>query len=155
MAGGDIEDFEAAAERAFQARRPAWLTEQSADGMLRNYGTHATRILELAEREPRLGRCFTGSHVSLAEAIYSVRAETAQRMGDIVFRRTELGTAGHPGAVALNELQALLAAELGWSEQRGAQERALVESELERYLATPPTPATQGTRAPGTIARSA
>lgn len=137
LTGGDIPDFESAA-RAFQARRPPWLTVESSDGMLRNYGTHAVRILDLAEREPELGRCFTNSHVSLAEAIYAVRAETAQRMGDIVFRRTELGTGGHPGTAALDELQALLRAELGWSEQRSAAERTLVEREMERYLATPP-----------------
>jgi glycerol-3-phosphate dehydrogenase len=106
--------------------------------MLRNYGTHAAQILDLAEREPRFGRCFTGSHVSFAEAVYAVRAETAQRMGDVVFRRTELGTDGHPGIAALDELQALLSDECGWSAPRTAEERAIVEREFERYLATPP-----------------
>jgi glycerol-3-phosphate dehydrogenase len=136
LTGGDIEDFEGAV-RAFQARRPAWLSEESAEGMLRNYGTHAVRVLQLAEQEPGLARCFTGSHVSLAEVIYAVRTETAQRMSDIVFRRTELGTDGHPGTAALGELQSLLAAESGWSEQRASQERAIVEREFARYLATP------------------
>jgi glycerol-3-phosphate dehydrogenase len=136
LTGGDIEDFESAA-RAFQARRPSWLSAKSAEGMLRNYGTHASRVLELAEREPRLARSFTGSHVSLAEAIYAVRAEAAQRMSDIVFRRSELGTDGHPGAAAMDELEALLSAELGWSEQRACEERAIVEREFDRYLATP------------------
>jgi hypothetical protein len=64
-------------------------------------------------------------------------------MGDIVFRRTELGTDGHPGAAALDELQALLSHELGWSAQRAADERALVEREFVRYLATPPATQTQ------------
>lgn len=137
LAGGDIADFTSAVN-AFQARRPSWLTAKSSEGMLRNYGTHATRVLELAEREPRLGRLFTGSHVSFAEAIYAARAETAHRMGDIVFRRTELGTDGHPGTAALDELQGLLGAELGWSEQRSAEERASVEREFQRYLAAPP-----------------
>ena len=146
LAGGDIADFTSALH-AFQARRPSWLTVQSAEGMLRNYGTHATRVLELAEREPGLGRLFTGSHVSFAEAIYAVRAETAHRMGDIVFRRTELGTDGHPGKPALDELQRLLGAELGWSEQRSAEERASVERELERYLAAPPARGEPGARA--------
>jgi glycerol-3-phosphate dehydrogenase len=59
-------------------------------------------------------------------------------MGDIVFRRTELGTDGHPGTAALDELQALLGAELRWSEQRSAAERAVVEREFARYLATLP-----------------
>ena len=136
LMGGDIPDFNAAAHE-FQSHRPGWLTEKSADGMLRNYGTDAVHVLGLADREPQLGRCFTGSHVSLAEAIYAVRSETAHRMGDIVFRRTELGTDGHPGTAALDELQTLLSHELGWNEQRVAQERAIVDREFERYLATP------------------
>ena len=142
LMGGDISDFNSAA-RAFQAQRPAWLTEKAADGMLRNYGTDATRVLDLARQEPKLGRTFTGSHVSLAEAIYSVRAETAPRMSDIVFRRTELGTDGHPGSAAIDELQALLSQELHWTAPRAAEERAIVEREFARYLATPPATQTQ------------
>src|SRR3954471_8620426 len=46
LMGGDIPDFNAAAS-TFQAKRPAWLTEKSADGMLRNYGTDAARVIEL------------------------------------------------------------------------------------------------------------
>jgi len=142
LMGGDISDFNSAA-RAFQRQRPAWLTEQAAEGMLRNYGTDATRVLDLARQEPKLGRTFTGSHVSLAEAIYSVRAETAPRMSDIVFRRTELGTDGHPGSAAIDELQALLSQELQWTAHRAAEERAIVEREFARYLATPPATQTQ------------
>ena len=124
--------------------------------MLRNYGTHAARVLELAEREPALGRCFTGSDVSFAEAIYAVRSEMAQRMGDVVFRRTGLGTDGHPGAAALDEMQALLSEELGWSPQRASEERALVDAHLHRYLADSSLPrrhsAILGTAAPSPAA---
>src|SRR5262249_28170085 len=102
-----------------------------------NYGTHAADVVRLAERETALARCFTGSHVSLAEAVYAIRFEMAQRMTDVVFRRTELGTAGHPGAAALDELQALMSKELEWSEQRTANERELVEQPLHRSLAEP------------------
>lgn len=136
LAGGDIPDFESAL-RQFKARTPAWMGASAGEGLFRNYGTHAVRILELAQREPNLARCFTDTHVSLAEMIYSVRNETAQRMSDVVFRRTELGTDGHPGAAALDEVQSVLAHELGWSEQRAAQERSTVEQEFNRFLATP------------------
>jgi glycerol-3-phosphate dehydrogenase len=142
LPGGDIQDFNSSVA-GFETRRPQWLTATAAQGMFRNYGTHAARILELAQREPRLARCFTGSHVSLAEAVHAVRAEMALRMTDVVFRRTELGTDGHPGAAALDELQALLAEELGWSEPRCGEERALVAHELQRFLAEPPDPTQQ------------
>lgn len=136
LIGGDIADFEASL-RAFRSRRPDWLDEGACEGMLRNYGTHATRVVELAAREPAFGRRFTGSHVTHAEAIHAIRAESAYRMSDVVFRRTELGTDGHPGPTALDELQGLMTRELGWSDSRAREERAIVQREFDRFLATP------------------
>jgi glycerol-3-phosphate dehydrogenase len=144
LPGGDIQDFNAAAA-AFEASRPHWLAASAAQGMFRNYGTEAARVIELAQLEPHLARCFSGSHVSFAEAIHAVRKEMAQRMTDVVFRRTELGTDGHPGKAALDELQTLLATELGWSDTRQRDERARVESELRRFLAEPSNRTQQNT----------
>jgi glycerol-3-phosphate dehydrogenase len=134
LPGGAIEDFQAFA-RDLAARRPEWLPRDAAEQLMRNYGTRAMRVLALAEREPALRRCLRGSRVSFAELAYAVREEMAERMTDLVFRRTELGTAGHPGDEALEDLQEFLRVERGWSERRIGQERAAVERHLERYLA--------------------
>lgn len=134
LPGGAIEDFHAFA-RDVAARRPQWMSRGAADQLIRNYGTRAIRVLALAEREPALRRCLRGSNVSCAEIAYAVREEMAERMTDIVFRRTELGTAGHPGDDALEDLQEFLRVERGWTERRIGQERAAVERHLERYLA--------------------
>jgi glycerol-3-phosphate dehydrogenase len=134
LPGGAIEDFQAFA-RDVAARRPEWLPREAAEQLMRNYGTRALRVLALAEREPALRRCLRGSRVSFAELAYAVREEMAERMTDLVFRRTELGTAGHPGDDALEDLQEFLRVERGWSERRIGQERAAVERHLERYLA--------------------
>jgi glycerol-3-phosphate dehydrogenase len=154
LAGGEIDDFESSL-RAYKSQLPAWLTEKSAEGMFRNYGTHAPRVMELAAREPALAHCFTGSHVSLAEAAYAVRTEMARRMTDVVFRRTELGTDGHPGVAALDELQTLLAKELSWSAQQAGEEREAVERHFQRYLAAPPDRATTSKTQPVQHARTA
>jgi glycerol-3-phosphate dehydrogenase len=127
--------------RAYASRGQAWVSPGALEGLVRNYGNNTARLLSLAQREPRLRRCFSGSHVTHAEAVYAVREEMALRMSDVVFRRTELGTAGHPGTAALSELQALLKGECGWCEQRAAEELSLVEREFARYLAEPPGPA--------------
>jgi glycerol-3-phosphate dehydrogenase len=134
LPGGAIEDF-ATFTRDVAARRPDWMPPRSAEQLTRNYGTRAMRVLALAEREPALRRCLRGSDVSLAELAYAVREEMAERMTDLVFRRTELGTAGHPGDDALSDLQEFLRQERGWSERRAGQERAAVERHFERYLA--------------------
>lgn len=135
LSGGDIEDY-AAFEAQLRGAWPAWLPSQARDSLARNFGTKAMSILSAGEHDEQLRRCLPGTHVSHAEILYTVREEMAQSMADVVFRRTELGTDGHPGNAALDELQKLMQAELGWSEQRTAQERATVLQHLDRYLAT-------------------
>jgi glycerol-3-phosphate dehydrogenase len=137
LPGGDIADFSKAL-RDLAARRPQWVPAMAVDGLLRNFGTRAERVLSLGAREPALGRCFTGSDVTYAEAVYSVREEMAMRMTDVVLRRTGLGTTGHPGSAALDEVHNLMRDELKWSEKRSTEERAALERHFERYLANAP-----------------
>jgi glycerol-3-phosphate dehydrogenase len=42
----------------------------------------------------------------------------AQKLADVVFRRTELGSAGNPGEIALKTCAAIMAKELDWDESR-------------------------------------
>lgn len=137
LPGGDIDDYHQAL-RSLGAQRPAWLPTEAVEPLLRNYGTRAARILSLAEREPRLTQHFPGSQITHAEALFAVREEMARRMSDVIMRRTGLGTNGHPGAAALDEVQALLVRELDWSAKRAAEERALTEHHFARYLAAAP-----------------
>ena len=53
---------------------------------------------------------------------------------DLVFRRTPLGTFGHPGREALAACAAIAAAELRWDEARREREIGLVEQEYRRLL---------------------
>jgi glycerol-3-phosphate dehydrogenase len=57
-----------------------------------------------------------------AEVRHAIRTEMAQTLADIVFRRTELGTAGHPGARLLGAAARAAGAELGWSRERETAE---------------------------------
>ena len=54
--------------------------------------------------------------------MHAIRAEMAQKLGDVVFRRTDLGTAGNPGESALRTCAALTAAELKWDKARVQKE---------------------------------
>ena len=69
-----------------------------------------------------------------AEVIYAVREEMALRLEDVVFRRTGLGTIGHPGRRCLERCAHLMAAGLGWDAARQAAEIATVEG---RFIAPP------------------
>ena len=81
---------------------------------------------------------------SLAERVSSIRATTrasvchaaqeemALKLADVVFRRTGLGTLGHPGADCLRCCAAILAEEHGWSAERVRLEIGEVEETFRR-----------------------
>jgi glycerol-3-phosphate dehydrogenase len=75
----------------------------------------------------------------------AVQEEMAQRLADVVFRRTTLGADGHPGAEALERCADLVAAELGWNPARRQEELALTEAEFQRRGSRPAAPAPAAT----------
>jgi len=147
LPGGEIEDFRRF-EQAFGQEFRGSFPEPVLAALARNYGTHATRVLELATAEPTLRQCLPGTQVLAAEVVYAAREEMAPCLADVVFRRTELGTAGHPGEAALAAAEALMRRELGWSARRAAEEREATASHFARYLAETPAAAASAT-APG------
>jgi glycerol-3-phosphate dehydrogenase len=131
--GGDIEDF-VGFMRDLSRRWPHWLPHAAREGLAQNYGRHIDRIIALGESDSNLQRCLPRSTVSHAEVAYAMREEMAVRMADVVFRRTDLGSAANPGGPALDELQQLMRALAGWTVERARAERAEVDRHLERYL---------------------
>jgi glycerol-3-phosphate dehydrogenase len=68
------------------------------------------------------------------KVLHALRHEMACTLADVVFRRTGLGTVGHPGGEALKEYAALMAPELGWDPGRIRQEIAAVEETYRSLL---------------------
>ena len=96
--------------------------------LARNYGSESSRILGYAAQRPELARTVAGSQEVLrAELLHGIREELAQSLGDLVFRRTDLGTTGHPGRECLEECARLAAVELGWDDPRVSRELEAVE----------------------------
>jgi glycerol-3-phosphate dehydrogenase len=54
---------------------------------------------------------------------FAVREEQALHLGDVVLRRTDLGTAGPPSPDSVARVARVMAAELGWSDETLAEER--------------------------------
>jgi glycerol-3-phosphate dehydrogenase len=130
--GGEIDDFQAFEVRALAAR-PRGIGNESMQALIRNHGSEHARVLERIAAEPGLAHALPGSDTLRAEVIHAVRDEMAVRLEDVVFGRTDLGTAGHPGAEALEQAALLMAGELGWDDSRRRKE-------LERTLAAFPDP---------------
>jgi glycerol-3-phosphate dehydrogenase len=115
--GGDIADFEAFARNAAGRHAPR-TSEGALASLLHNHGTAYYHVLDLAAGEPCLAGTLGASHVLKAEVAHAVRREMAVKLGDVVWRRTNLGAGGPPGQRELRECAALMAAELGWDAAR-------------------------------------
>jgi glycerol-3-phosphate dehydrogenase len=124
--------------------------EESYEALARRYGHAAHDVLALAAERGELAQPIVdGNPDVLAEVALAARREQARSIGDVLLRRTRLGLIaardlvgagassaadGAPGAPA--RVGAVLAGELGWSEDRLAAEleRFAQEAEAEGIL---------------------
>jgi glycerol-3-phosphate dehydrogenase len=93
------------------------------------YGTEYPRVLNIAREAPALGAAIgRTTHVTGAEIVHAARHEMAVTLADAVIRRTEAGSAGHPGADALQRAAALMAWVHGWDARQMEEEIEAVEA---------------------------
>ncbi len=84
--------------------------------LARNYGTRAEAVIAAAGGDLNLLRPLSETLSDCgAEIIYGVRSEMALTLEDAVFRRTGIGTLGHPGDAVIERCAWLMAQERGWS----------------------------------------
>ena len=122
LSGGDIDNLEAFLAGVLRAR-PYGLDEDVLRQLVATYGSDYARVLHGLDANPTWReRVAPGSPVLKAQIVYAVREEMAQRLGDVVLRRTELGTLRHPGMEALKACADLMAEALGWDSGRIARE---------------------------------
>ena len=115
--GGDVPTFDAFVNEVASAL-PAGTDRRLAERLGRNYGSSYERLLRLIRVDQGLATPIRGSDVLRVEVIHAIRDEMSRRLADCVFRRTDLGTAGDPGAASLEDCADIAAAELGWSPER-------------------------------------
>lgn len=121
--GGEFESFDSLVDSVARAA-PLNLEPGAVAALAHNYGTAFRSVLNLAEGE--WTGCLTGATTLKAEVLHAVREEMALTLADVVFRRTDLATGGHPGP-ALQEAADLTGDVLGWDERRRRAEIAAVE----------------------------
>lgn len=118
--GGDISQFEPFLSDEI-AKRPYGLGDEEIRRLVYNYGSAYPEVLKYLSANKCEG--LTERFATLkAEVLHGVHEEMAQRLSDVVFRRTELGSAGYPGNEALNFCAEIMGAELGWSSTQIQQE---------------------------------
>ena len=111
--GGNFDDFDNLAGEV--GKRLLRAGNDTARAVAHNYGAAYRDLLDCAPDESYLepmGR----SNVLKVEALHAVRQEMATCLADVVFRRTELGTAGDPGMEAIELAAEIAGTELGWNQ---------------------------------------
>jgi len=116
--GGLIERFNDFLENAIE-KRPQELNEETVKQLVYNYGSEYPKIIKYINEDSTYAKRVSSiSHVIKAEILFNIREEMAQKLADIVMRRTELGTAEYPGEEALKNCANIMAQELGWDGSR-------------------------------------
>jgi len=125
--GGDIEHF-ADFARHETSRHGDSLDADVMHGLLRNYGSAYGNVLKYVDEDNSLSETLSNSRTIKAEVIHAARDEMAQKLSDVIYRRTDLATGAHPGDDALIECARLMAGELGWDNNKMERELEEVRS---------------------------
>jgi glycerol-3-phosphate dehydrogenase len=93
------------------------------------YGSGWRAVAGLAAQVPGLVRPLSATcAITGAEILHAVRHEAAVTLADALLRRTDAGTAGHPGREAVDSAAALMAAALGWDAPQATAEVAAFDA---------------------------
>ncbi len=118
--GGSIECFEKFLEAQIKKHSHDF-SAKSIQRLVRNYGSaysDVTAYVEVAKHPD----CEESWGVLRAEILHGVRSEMAQKLTDIICRRTELGSAANPGDDMIARCAYVMRDELGWTERKTQQE---------------------------------
>lgn len=106
--------------------RPFGLDDDLLRHLTGTYGSSWRKLLPLLEEDRGLaGRIDPSLPVIAAELVYGIREEMALRLDDLLLRRTDIGSAGHPGRPILERCAEIAGGELGW-------DGTVKEGEIER-----------------------
>jgi glycerol-3-phosphate dehydrogenase len=128
LAGGDIHSLDRALDEALARDLPG-LGAPARTHLVSTYGSGWERVVKIAAEIPVLAQPLGRScHVLGAEILHAVREEMAVKLSDAVLRRTEAGSAGHPGTDAIGRAAAIMGHVLGWDEWRRHNEIGELEA---------------------------
>jgi glycerol-3-phosphate dehydrogenase len=129
--GGQMDCFDDFLNRAIEKGFLS-LSSKEMRPLIHNYGSRYQDVMKYISEEPLWIEVIGDSTVLKAEVIHAVREEMAQKLADVIFRRTDLGTDGDPGEEALSTCAGLIADELGWDDEKTQSELTEVRSTFQR-----------------------
>ncbi|MCU1361767.1 MAG: glpD [Ilumatobacteraceae bacterium] len=115
--------------------RPKGIDDATLMHLARLYGTEYIELLDLVQRDERLGHRLSATPGRLdiaAQAVFAVTHEGALTLSDVIDRRLVLGTLGAVSRAEVERVATIVAGPLGWSIESTT---AAVEAELARRAA--------------------
>lgn len=111
--GGDIRSFNEFLKNTIR-NRPQSISVESIMALAHNYGSKHLEVLKYIDENQGWANRIGDSNVLKAEIVHAIREEMAQKLSDVVFRRTDLGTSGYPGDDVIDICADIMANEMGW-----------------------------------------
>jgi glycerol-3-phosphate dehydrogenase len=108
------------------------LPVETADRLLRIYGTRAAEALDYADGAPELREPFDEDSGAIgAEVVFSLRTELAETLADVMARRTLVGYGARLGLDSIDAATEIAVRHAGWSDERAAREADGFRAEVE------------------------
>lgn len=131
--GGDIDDF-GSFIRENTMKHMSEVSPEVMQGILRHYGSEYGEVIRHLKQDPTLAEEIGNTGTIGAQVVQAVKNEMAVKLGDVIFRRTDMGSGQYPGEEALAISARLMADELGWDEEKVKQEVEEVTSSYPDFL---------------------
>jgi len=114
----------------------AGLDRATLDHLESLYGTRADDVLRIAADDPAMRTRLAPAYPDIAAQVrLAVRDEQCARLVDFMLRRTRLGFTPDQGRAAAEAVVRVMAAELGWPDERATRELAIYEAAIARTQA--------------------
>jgi glycerol-3-phosphate dehydrogenase len=116
LIGGEFDDFGAFRKRLLSDWEKRLETKE-VERLLINYGSEFNSLMAYTETADMQSRKVRIPHAEVlkAETHFAIKQEMAQKLSDVVLRRTDMGSAGIPPTSDLEAVSTLMGKELGWS----------------------------------------
>lgn len=129
LVGSEIEDIEAFVKYCIHLYDS--YEEKQVEYLARNYGTEIATVMDIASGEKKLSEKLNADGEILAQVVYAVKDEMALTLNDILFRRTGIGTLGHPGKDVLKKVADTAGRLLKWDAARIKAEISAAEKKFQ------------------------
>ncbi len=131
LQGGHIEQFSSFLSSAIHTYK-ATVSAKDITRLVYNYGSDYQEVLKHADLTVTNPTATASKLNTLsAEVKYSLQNTMPQTLSDVIFRRTELGAAGHPGHDAIQLCAQIMGNTLDWSSEKQQLEIAQVQQRFD------------------------